>query len=57
MPGLRAGLGIRVDQVVEYVGKGGWAVWWDEEQGLDKSARRKRGGSTYGAGSRRGKTY
>lgn len=25
MPGLRAGLGIRVDRVVEYVGKGGWA--------------------------------
>ena len=32
-------------------------MWWDEEQGLDMSVRRKGGESTYGVGSRKGKTY
>lgn len=36
---------------------GSETMWWDEEQGLDMSVRRKEGGSTYGVESRRGRTY
>lgn len=56
MAGLRAGPGIRVDRVPEYVGKECWAqteYGGMRNKGLIRGVRRKGDGSTYGVGSRR----